>query len=315
MAKQLQERVALVTGAGSGIGEAAAILLAKQGAKVGALGRTREPLDETVARIKRDGGEAMAMAADIAVPEQIQRAVEEVAGAYGRLDIVFANAGINGVWAPIEELEPQEWDKTLTINLKGTFLTIKYAVPHLKKNGGSVVVTSSVNGTRIFSNTGATAYSASKAGQVALAKMLALELAKHRIRVNVICPGAIETEIEQSTERRNLERAKEPVTFPAGKIPLTDGKPGTPQQVAQLVLFLASDAASHITGTELWIDGAESLLLGCMVHRLPPAPRRIVLEVLHGREKAHGHRHGKQRPHRLRRVRSACRAGNPRRGV
>ncbi len=123
-----------------------------------------------------------------------------------------------------------------------------------------MIVTSSVNGTRIFSNTGATAYSCSKAAQVAFTKMVALELAKYRIRVNVICPGAIETDINESTERRDLEQVKEPVEYPEGKIPLTDGKPGTSEQVAQLVLFLASDASSHITGTEIWIDGAESLL-------------------------------------------------------
>jgi NAD(P)-dependent dehydrogenase (short-subunit alcohol dehydrogenase family) len=192
----------------------------------------------------------------------MQQAVQQVINQWGRLDIVFANAGINGVWAPIEELEPEEWDKTIKVNLRGTFLTVKYAVPHLKKQGGSVIITSSVNGTRMFSNSGATAYSCTKAAQVAFTKMVALELAKHRIRVNVICPGAIETNIDQSTERRSLEQAREPVEYPAGKIPLTDGKPGSSEQVANLVLFLASDASSLISGTEMWIDGAESLLAG-----------------------------------------------------
>jgi NAD(P)-dependent dehydrogenase (short-subunit alcohol dehydrogenase family) len=176
------------------------------------------------------------------------------------LDIVFANAGINGVWASLEELAPEEWNKTININLTGTFLTVKYAVPYLKRQGGSVIITSSVNGTRVFSNTGATAYSCTKAAQVAFTKMVALELAEHDIRVNVICPGAIDTNIDENTERRNLEEIQEPVEFPEGKIPLTDGKPGTSEQVAQLVLFLASDASSHITGTEMWIDGGESLL-------------------------------------------------------
>jgi NAD(P)-dependent dehydrogenase (short-subunit alcohol dehydrogenase family) len=114
----------------------------------------------------------------------------------------------------------------------------------------------------MFSNTGATAYACSKAAQVAFAKMVALELAKDRIRVNVVCPGAIQTDIGQSTEQRDLERIKEPVEYPEGRIPLTDGDAGTADQVAQLVLFLASDAASHISGTEVWIDGAESLLQG-----------------------------------------------------
>ena len=259
---QLTGKVALVTGAGSGIGKAAAHLFAKEGAKVAVLGRTKEELEETVAQIQGDRGEALSVVADISQPEQMQQATQQIVDQWGRLDIVFANAGINGVWAPLEELAPEEWDKTLNINLKGTFLTVKYAVPHLKKQGGSVIITSSVNGTRIFSNTGATAYSCSKAAQVAFAKMVALELAKHRIRVNVICPGAIETDINESTEQRNLEQIREPVEFSEGKIPLTDGKPGTSEQVAQLVLFLASDASSHISGTEMWIDGTESLLKG-----------------------------------------------------
>jgi NAD(P)-dependent dehydrogenase (short-subunit alcohol dehydrogenase family) len=259
---QLTGKVALVTGAGSGIGKAAAQLLAKEGAKIAALGRTEDELKETVDQIQGDRGEALAVVADISQPDQMQQAIQQTVDKWGQIDIVFANAGINGVWAPLEELEPEEWDKTLNINLKGTFLTVKYAVPYLKKKGGSVIVTSSVNGTRIFSNTGATAYSCSKAAQVAFTKMVAVELAKHRIRVNVICPGAIETDIGESTEQRDLERVKEPVEFPEGKIPLTDGKPGTSEQVAQLVLFLASDASSHITGTEVWIDGAESLLKG-----------------------------------------------------
>lgn len=259
---QLKGRVALVTGAGSGLGRAAARLLAAEGARIGALGRTREELEEVVEEIKSGGGEAIALVADISQPAEMERAVKRLADEWNRIDVVFANAGINGVWAPVEELAPEEWDKTLAINLKGTFLTVKYAVPYLKRRGGSVIITSSVNGTRIFSNTGATAYSCSKAAQVAFAKMVALELADARVRVNVICPGAIETNIDENTEKRDLERVKEPVEFPEGEIPLTDGTPGTSGQVAQLVLFLASDASSHISGTEIWIDGAQSLLQG-----------------------------------------------------
>jgi NAD(P)-dependent dehydrogenase (short-subunit alcohol dehydrogenase family) len=259
---QLAERVALITGAGSGIGKAAALLLAEEGAKIAALGRTEDELQETVTQIKDAGGEAIPVGADISHPDEMQQAVQKIVNQWGRIDIVFANAGINGVWAPLEELEPDEWDKTINVNLKGTFLTVKYAVPYLKKQGGSVIVTSSVNGTRIFSNTGATAYSCTKAAQVAFTKMVALELAEHRVRVNVVCPGAITTNIDESTEQRDLDEIREPVEFPEGRIPLTDGKSGTSEQVAQLVLFLASDASSHITGTEMWIDGGESLLQG-----------------------------------------------------
>ena len=259
---ELKGKVALVTGAGSGIGKAAALVMASEGAAIGVLGRTEKDLLEVVDQIKAKGGKAIPLVADISIPSQMQKAFSDLQNHFGGLHIVFANAGVNGVWAPIEDLTPEEWDKTLTINLKGTFLTVKYAIPFLKDHGGSIIITSSVNGTRIFSNTGATAYSSSKAAQVAFTQMAALELAKHKIRVNVICPGAITTQIDENTNKRNLEAEKEPVEFPEGVIPLTDGKPGKAEQVAQLVLFLASDRSSHITGTPVWIDGGESLLMG-----------------------------------------------------
>ncbi|HEX5689452.1 MAG TPA: SDR family NAD(P)-dependent oxidoreductase [Roseiflexaceae bacterium] len=260
--EQLADTVVLVTGAGSGLGRAAAVMLAQAGARVALLGRTEKQLREVADAIESDGGTALVVIADVSKPEDMQQAIQQIDQRWERLDCVFANAGVNGVWAPIEDLTPEDWSRTLNINLTGTFLTIKYATPLLKRRGGSVIVTASVNGTRIFSNTGATAYSSSKAGQVALTKMLALELAPHKVRVNVICPGWIESEIEENTEKRNLEQVRIPVEFPKGAIPLTGGKPGKAEQVAQLVLFLASDASSHITGTEVWIDGAESLLVG-----------------------------------------------------
>ncbi len=259
---RLENKVALITGGGSGIGEAAAVLFAREGAKVAVLGRTAEKLEETVKRIGEAGSEGLAVQGDVASYADMERVVGEVVEKWGRLDVVFANAGINGVWAPIEELKPEEWEKTVAINLNGTFFTIKAAVPQLKKRGGSVIVTASVNGTRMFSNSGASAYASTKAAQVALTEMLAVELGKHRIRVNVICPGAIDTEIEEHTERRDLDKAKEPVEFPEGDIPLTDGKPGKAEQVARLALFLASDESDHISGTPIWIDGAQSLLKG-----------------------------------------------------
>jgi NAD(P)-dependent dehydrogenase (short-subunit alcohol dehydrogenase family) len=193
----------------------------------------------------------------------VAAAIDRTAARWGRLDIVFANAGINGVWAPLDELAPEEWDRTLGINLRGTFLTLRYAVPQLKRaGGGAVVICSSINGTRTFSTPGASAYATSKAGQVAFAKMAALELAKHRIRVNVICPGAITTEIQDNTWPRHQDRAREPAEYPAGEIPLSDGRPGTAEAVADLVLFLVSDRARHITGSPVWIDGGQSLLVG-----------------------------------------------------
>lgn len=257
---QLAEKVALITGASSGIGLATAKLLAQQGAKVGMLGREESELQEAVTQVHQ-WSDAIPLMADISQPEAMQQAVQQVIDRWGRLDIVFANAGINGVWAPVEELDPPEWDKTISVNLTGTFLTVKYAVPYLKRQGGSIIITSSVNGTRMFSNTGATAYACSKAAQVAFAKMVALELAESQVRVNVICPGAIATEIK-SDKQGELDTIRPPTKFPEGVIPLTHGKSGSSDQVAQLVLFLASDTASHITGTEIWIDGGQSLLQG-----------------------------------------------------
>jgi NAD(P)-dependent dehydrogenase (short-subunit alcohol dehydrogenase family) len=255
----MEGKVALITGAGSGIGKATALLLAADGVRIGAAGRTEEELDESVAEIERAGGKAVPVLADVSKPDEIGEAVDRLAAEWGRLDIVFANAGVNGVWAAIEELEPDEWENTISINLNGTFYTLKYAVPHLKRQGGSIIINSSVNGTRVFSNTGATAYACSKAAQVAMAKMLALELAEHRIRVNVICPGAIETSIDENTEKRDVDDRGVAVEFPEGWHPLR-GEPGASDDVAQLVRFLASDAARHITGTEMWIDGGESLI-------------------------------------------------------
>jgi NAD(P)-dependent dehydrogenase (short-subunit alcohol dehydrogenase family) len=259
---ELKDRVALVTGAGSGIGKATAVLLAQNGVRVAALSHTTNEVEATVSEIKRNRGDAIATVADIAQEEQIKQAIQQTVDRWGRLDILFANAGINGVWAPIEELSLADWSRTINTNLTGTFLTIKYAVPYLKKQGGSVIVTASVNGTRVFSNTGATAYSTSKAGQVAMTKMLAVELAPHNVRVNVVCPGKTETEIDENTESKDVQKIKFPVEYPKGKIPLGDGKPATSEDVAQLVLFLASDASSQITGTEVWIDGASSLVTG-----------------------------------------------------
>ena len=257
---QLEGKVALITGGGEGIGRASAILMAKEGARVAVLGRHRENLDPVVEEIERAGGEAMVVVGDVSKADDMKRAVDEVAGKWGRLDVVFANAGVNGVWAPIEELKPEEWEQTIAINLTGTFLTVKYATPHLKRRGGSIIVNSSINGTRIFKNTGASAYASSKAGQVAFTKMLALELAPHRVRINVICPGAIETAIDDNTEQRHLEKVKVEPEWPSeeSKYPL-ERAPGSSEQVARVVLFLASDASDHLTGTEMWVDGGESL--------------------------------------------------------
>ena len=257
----MQDKVAFISGGGSGIGQAAASVLAARGAKVALAGRTPEELNEVAQAIERDGGTAITVPCDVSDEKSVREAIATTVEKLGRLDVVVANAGVNGTWAGIDDLSIEDFRTTLDINLVGTFTTIKYAVPHMRRRGGSVIVTSSVNGTRIFSNSGASAYSSSKAGQVALAKMLAVELGPDKIRVNVICPGAITTEISDNTDAEN-EDVKIPVEFPEGEIPLTGGEPGSAEQVGQLIAFLASDDSSHVSGTEIWIDGAQSLLQG-----------------------------------------------------
>jgi NAD(P)-dependent dehydrogenase (short-subunit alcohol dehydrogenase family) len=251
----------LVTGAGSGLGKAAAIRLASEGAELALLGRTPEQLAETAAAIEAQGGTVLQLIADIADAGQMEAAFAEIAAQFRTLDGVFANAGINGTWAPLDDLTYDEWNETMRINLGGTFLTLHLSVPLMKRKGGSIVITSSINGTRTFTNGGASAYSTTKAGQLALGQMAALELARYRIRVNVICPGAIDTEIGDNTERRHPKRSTIRAEFPDGKVPLTKGKPGSAGEVAALVRFLLSDESSHITGTPIWIDGGQSLLV------------------------------------------------------
>ena len=182
-------------------------VLARAGAKVALLARDEGELEQVASDIEASGGEALVVTADISKEDQLKEAYKKTLDTWGRLDLLLANAGINGVWAPIEELSLEEWQKTIDVNLTGTFLTVKHAFPHLKKQGGAVVITASVNGTRMFSNTGATAYASTKAAQVAFAKMTALEFAEDRVRVNVICPGAIETDIEESTDRQDYGRS------------------------------------------------------------------------------------------------------------
>ncbi len=258
----LAGKVALVTGAGSGIGKATAKLFSYAGARVGVLTRSADEVEQTCLEIRRASGEALGLAIDISDSDAMAKGIRSLEDIWGSLDIVVANAGINGLWAPLEDIGERDWAQVMDINLKGTFLTVKHAAPLLKRNGGAIVIVASVNGTRIFSNAGASAYATSKAGQLAFARMMALELAKHRVRVNTVCPGAIDTSIDDNTERKGLEKVREPVVFPEGRIPLTDGKPGTAEQVAELIWFLSSDLASHITGAEVFIDGAESLLQG-----------------------------------------------------
>jgi NAD(P)-dependent dehydrogenase (short-subunit alcohol dehydrogenase family) len=258
--RRLQDKVAVVTGAASGIGRAAALRLAQEGARVCLVDLKENKAEKVRFEIEKGAGEAIVADVDLSDPRRVEQGIKEAVDKWGALDIVFANAGINGTVAPIEDLTPEQWDHTLTTNLKGTFLTVKYAIPHMKQKGGSIVITSSINGNRSFSGFGMSAYSTSKAGQVAFMKMAALELARYKIRVNAICPGAIKTNISENTNTTpEVDKIKIPVKYPEGSQPLEHG-PGMPEQVAELVYFLASEDSDHITGTEIYIDGAESLL-------------------------------------------------------
>ncbi|MFS0634838.1 SDR family NAD(P)-dependent oxidoreductase [Mesobacillus foraminis] len=256
----LKGKVAVVTGAGSGMGRAAALRLASEGAMVCLLDISLDQANMVKDQIEETEGSALARKCDIKSAKEIKQGIEAAIDRWGRIDILFANAGIAGEMAPIETMKEEDWDSTINTNLKGTFLTVKHSIPFLKEHGGSIIITSSVSGSRTFSQAGFTAYSTSKAGQLAFMKMAALELAQYKIRVNAICPGAIETNIQKSIHKStDVEEVEIPKLYPEGDQPLEHG-PGKPEQVANLVAFLASDLSSHITGTEIYIDGAESLL-------------------------------------------------------
>ncbi|MBW3636888.1 MAG: SDR family oxidoreductase [Armatimonadetes bacterium] len=258
--EMLKDKVAFITGGASGIGEGTARRFAQEGARIVIADVQEEEGQELRAELESQGHQVLYVNCDVSSADDVKSAINAAVERFGRLDIVFANAGINGVWTPIDELQPEEWDKTLDINLKGTYLTVHFAVPHLKAaGGGSILITSSVNGTRTFSNPGASAYSTSKAGQVAFMKMIALELGRHNIRCNAICPGAIHTNINERTEQRETEKIGIKVELPEGSPALHEGQ-GEPVDVADTCLFLASDLGRHVSGVEIFVDGAASLL-------------------------------------------------------
>lgn len=247
----------LVTGGASGIGKAAAERFVKEGAQVIIFDNQEKKGKEVANELG-----AIFFHVDVADPTGVKDAIVKAVNKYDdKLDIAFINAGINGKVTTIEDMSFLDWRTTINVNLTSTFLCLKNVIPFMKENGGSVIITSSVNGSRDFSNIGMSAYATSKAGQIAFGKMAALELSKYKIRVNMVCPGAIDTNIGQSTKRedKKLKEVQIPVEYPEGSHPLAGGK-GKPEQVADLVCFLASDLSSHITGTPIYIDGAETLL-------------------------------------------------------
>ncbi|MFS0560957.1 SDR family NAD(P)-dependent oxidoreductase [Terribacillus sp. 179-K 1B1 HS] len=258
----LVEKTAIISGGASGIGKAAALKLAGADFRVCLLDVNDTKLTEVKKEMEEKAYKVMTIPCDISDYDQVEMAAKKMMEQWGRIDVVFANAGIVGQTASIESMSIDNWINVHNINLNGTFFLVKATIPYVKKQGGSIIITSSVSGNRVFSQAGFTAYSTSKAAQATFSKMAALELSKYHIRVNVICPGGIETDFSKSIKRsQDLDEIKVPVEFPEGSKPL-DKRSGKPEEVANLVKFLATDESSHITGTEIYIDGAESLLIG-----------------------------------------------------
>ncbi len=250
---RLQGKVAVVTGAASGIGRASARLFAREGAKVLAVDREASALEETLAGVRADGGAAIGFAADVADEAAVKAYIAKALEAFGGLDAIYANAGISGGLVPLFEQTVEHWNEVLRVNLIGPFLAIKHAAPHMVASGrGSIVLTASVAGLR--ASAGGNPYSASKAGVISLAQTSANSLAGTGVRVNAVCPGLIETGMTKPIFDHARERGTQ------GKIgqlnPLR--RAGAPAEIAAMALFLASDEASYVNGQAFAVDGGLS---------------------------------------------------------
>ncbi len=244
----MMERVALVTGAGSGIGRATAVAFARAGARVVVSDRDAAGGEQTVASIRSAGGDALFVRADVAVARDVEALVARAMHAYGRLDFAFNNAGIEGKQALTADTSEEDWDRIIAVNLKGVWLCMKHEIPRmLTGQGGAIVNCSSVAGLVGFAQL--PAYVASKHGVVGLTKATALEYARSGIRVNAVCPGAIQTPmIDRVVAARPEMAAALAAAEPVGRM-------GRPEEIAAAVVWLCSDEASFVTGQAWAVDG------------------------------------------------------------
>jgi NAD(P)-dependent dehydrogenase (short-subunit alcohol dehydrogenase family) len=246
---RLEGKSVIITGAGSGIGRAASLLFTREGAKLIAVDRA-ESIKETVELVRKSGGTAEAVVADAGAEKDVIAFVEKAVSTYGRLDAVWANAGVSGGLVPLAEQTVEHWQEILRINLIGAFLAIKHSIPHMvKQRYGSIVCTASVAGLK--SGASGHPYGASKAGVISLVQTTAYSLSGTGVRINAVCPGLIETGMTKPVFDRARERGTE------GKIgqlnPLK--RAGQPHELAAMGLFLASDEASYVNGQAIPVDG------------------------------------------------------------
>jgi NAD(P)-dependent dehydrogenase (short-subunit alcohol dehydrogenase family) len=243
------DKVFFITGAASGIGRAAALAFAAEGARVAILDRSADALEEVKTSVKNAGAEVMAIACDVSSPEQVQAAVRQIVDRFGRLDVAFNNAGVENKAAPVHEIDLAEWDRILGINLRGTFVCMKHELAQMVKQGGGVVVNTS-SGAGIRGVAGGAAYAASKHAIIGLTRSAALDYAKQNIRVNAVLPGNIETPMMDRFTGGDIQKAidLEPV-----------GRLGKPEEIAESVLWMASDLGGFVTGAATVIDGGWSL--------------------------------------------------------
>src|SRR2546421_11492505 len=247
MTKQFEGKVALVTGAASGIGRASALAFAREGAKTVVADVLVEGGEETVRIIKERGGDALLVRTDVSKAAEVEALIQKIVEIYGRLDYAHNNAGIAGADAPTADCTEENWDHTIAINLKGVWLCMKYEIPQmLKQGGGAIVNTASTAG--LVGLEGSPAYCASKGGVIQLTRAAALEYARAGIRVNAVCPGVIRTPmVERLLGDRPRAEARLRELEPVGRL-------GTPEEVAEAVVWLCSDAASFVTGHAMSVD-------------------------------------------------------------